>query len=182
MKTYNPKEHNKLLNKPDPEKDEEDTQTDPVEQEEVAPSIDAAAYGEITSEEKAEVEAEVRALVEAELRAQRKKAFKKELLTKYRSLTRPGEKIVPVCLDLPGHANDIRLDGRVFFHGVTYQVTEKVYSTLVDIQARAWEHENEIGGANRDLYRGRKPINPIVSPQGVAQVADQGRMAPMVRF
>lgn len=144
------------------------------------PTLDESAFSDLTPEEKEHIEAEVRAQVAEELRAQRKKAFKKEVLAKYRNLSKPGEQIVPICLDLPGHANDIRLDGRVYFHGVTYRVNTNTYRTLIDIQARAWEHENEIGGANRDLYRGRKPVERVVTPANAAQI--NNRLAPVVKF
>lgn len=169
----------------EPEPTEEPTQGTPEEyNDEPSPALDPAVYEDLTAEEKANIEAEVRLQVAEELRAQRKKQFKKEMLAQYRSLTKPGEEIVPVCLDLPGHANDVRLDGKVFFHGVTYRVTVNVYRTLIDIQARAWEHENEIGGANRDLYRGRKPVERVVTPGTVAQgnTGNNNRLAPMVRF
>lgn len=140
------------------------------------------AFLELTEEEKTELEAQARAQVAEELRAQRKKQFLKEQISKYRKIGKPGQKIVPIALDLPGHADKVTLDGTVFFHGALYRVTENVYRTLIDIQARAWEHENEIGGANRDLYKGRKPVNPIVSPHGQINATEQNRIAPMVRF
>lgn len=146
--------------------------------------MDLSAYAELTEAEKAELSAQARATVAEELRSARKKQFLKEQINKHRQLAKPGQRIVGITLDLPGHADRIILDGKSFFHGTTYRVPENVYQTMIDIQSRAWEHENEIGGANRDLYKGRAPVNPIVTPNGVSLESnpDHNRIAPMVKF
>lgn len=149
-----------------------------------AEAMDFSVLGELTDEEKKELDLIARKQVEEELRNARKKEFIRQQVLKYRNANIPGEKIVSITLDLPGHANSIVLDGKYFFHGVTYKVAERVYKTMIDIQARAWEHENEIGGANRDLYKGRAPVNPVVTPTGITQdnPIDHTRIAPMVKF
>ncbi len=139
------------------------------------------AYGDLTEAEKAKIIAEARAQVAFELREQRMKNFKKEQVAKFRSAAKPGQEIIAFALDLPGHADRVTLDGKVYFHGVTYRIPRDVYNSMIDIQARAWEHENEIGGANRDAYKGRAPVLPVVSPHGVTQT-DHNRTAPMVKF
>ncbi len=134
----------------------------------------------LTDEEKEELTKQAFAKVEAEQKESLKSKFLKERVAELRAQYKPGQKIVRVCLDLPGHADRIIIDGTHFFHGVVYKVTEDKMRSMMDIQARAWEHENEVGGANRDLYKGRAPINPVISPNGQAPI--NNRLAPVVKF
>lgn len=145
-------------------------------------SLDINDYAELTEEEKDQLDAEARAQVAEELRAARKKEFIKQQVQKYRRAAKPGQKICSLTLDLPGHANSIIIDGRSYFHGTTIYIPENQYNSMIDIQARAWEHENEIGGANRDMYKGRTPLNKLVSPNGVVSGSDHTRLAPTVKF
>ena len=57
-----------------------------------------------------------------------------------------------VLLDLPGHALDIVLDGCAYRHGKTYTVPRVVADQLREAMQRAWDHEDEVGGANRSFY------------------------------
>lgn len=66
---------------------------------------------------------------------------------------KPMEQLEYIQLDLAGHSNKIMLDGVQFFHGQIYEVTKSVADTMREIVARGWNHEREIGGANRDHYR-----------------------------
>ena len=61
----------------------------------------------------------------------------------------PEEELIDIVLDLPDHAPFIRLDNRVWFHGVVYEVEMSVYQTMVDIQARMWEQEAQTQGRGR---------------------------------
>jgi hypothetical protein len=51
-----------------------------------------------------------------------------------------------VLIDLPPHAPDVRIDGRVFQHGMTYKVAAAQASSLRDVMFRAWGHEEEVRG------------------------------------
>ena len=51
-----------------------------------------------------------------------------------------------VFIDLPPHAPDIRVDGRIFQPGMTYKVTLNEGRTIKDIMFRAWAHEQEVRG------------------------------------
>lgn len=57
--------------------------------------------------------------------------------------------IAPYVASAQLKASCITLDGRMYFHGVTYSVPYSVARTLEDIMARTWEHENEIHGRRR---------------------------------
>lgn len=134
----------------------------------------------LTEEEMEELNQQAVKKVEAEQKESLKSKFLKERVAELRAQYKPGQKIVRVQLDLPGHADRIILDGTHYFHGVIYKVTEDKMRSMMDIQARAWEHENEVGGANRDLYKGRAPVHSVLSPNGQAPV--NNRLAPVVKF
>lgn len=73
------------------------------------------------------------------------------------------EAVEDVHIDLAPHAASIRLDGRVFFHGLTYKVTLPVKASILEIAARTWAHEREIGNANANsLNQFRQPHNARV--------------------
>lgn len=74
----------------------------------------------------------------------------------------PEEELFPYQIDLAGHADRIMIDGRVFLHGQTYDFTKKELDTIRDIVARTWDHEEEIGGSNRDFYR--RPRQTRIGP------------------
>lgn len=171
MKTFDPK-LSKLMGKNEDEKKPEET-----------PKIVEGESVSLSEAEMEELRLEAKAKVQAEQKKSLKAAFLAKVLEEERTKYKPGRQIVNFTLDLPGHADRIILDGKHFFHGVTYKITEDVYRSMMDIQARAWEHENEIGGANRDLYKGRAPINKIVGPDNPTGVlTEPSRLAPTVKF
>lgn len=59
---------------------------------------------------------------------------------------KPAVEYVEVRIDLPPHAPDIRIDGRVFQPGLTYKVTQAQATSMKDIMFRAWAHEEEVRG------------------------------------
>lgn len=65
----------------------------------------------------------------------------------------PAKEYVDFRVDLPIQASSIRIDGREFFHGLTYKVDANQAKSMAEIQGRAWAHENEVRGA-------RKPFDP----------------------
>ena len=79
---------------------------------------------------------------------------------------KPEEEIVDIILDLPDHAPFIRLDNRVWFHGVVYEVEMSVYVTMMDIQGRRWEQEQQTQGRARFNRPRQMKISPS-HPQGV---------------
>lgn len=123
-----------------------------------------ADLGLFSPDELAEIQEEAAA---EELAEQRKEARKRILAAerlKVRQKVDPHEELRTITLDLAGHSDRIVLDGVIYLHGRTYNVPKRVYDAILDCAARGWEHENEVGGANRDAYR--KPRETIVSPMG----------------
>lgn len=112
--------------------------------------LEAEAESEATDEHKEQIKLRVKSAF---------KAAKKKALAGDAEVDEPTRHIV---LDLAPHAERITLDGRVFFHGGTYEVTDSVYRTLSEIQSRGWAHENEVGNANQGAYR--RPRHTVIGP------------------
>ena len=111
----------------------------------------------LSEEEMAEIESEIVAEIEEEERERQRKIYREEAKLSMKRAKGLAEEQVEVIIDVAGHAQDIKLDGRPYFHGHTYIVPLSVASTLYDIMGRTWDHEESVGGANQNEYR--KPRN-----------------------
>ncbi len=83
----------------------------------------------------------------------------------------PREQLVDILIDLPQFTPFIRLDNTVYFHGLLYEVPNKVAITMRDQMARSWEHQNEIMGHSRSGDHARVPQNRIINdrnPEGTS--------------
>lgn len=139
---------------------------------EVKPSIHKPGFGkakgrevlkvEITDEEELELQAKARAQVEAKYKKIAKEKRLAELVKLYEQEAIPEQQLHPLLINVAGHANKIALDGRTYYHGQIYNVTQSEYDTLEEIMANTWRHEREVGGANFNAYR--KPANALLSP------------------
>lgn len=107
----------------------------------------------LSEEERAEIEAEIVAEIEAEERERLKEQYRIESREKFKRSKGLLEEQITVTIDVAGHAQDIKLDGRPYYHGHTYTVPRSVACTLNDIMGRTWDHEESVGGANNNEYR-----------------------------
>lgn len=98
-------------------------------------------------------------------------AFLEQEIAQARKAHLPAQEIKYISLDMAGHADRIMIDGVVYFHGQTYEVPKCLYDVLAEVVARGWEHEDEIGGANRNSYR--KPRSTALRPGMVGMSATQ---------
>ena len=111
----------------------------------------------LTAEERVEIEDEARALVEAENKKKAKENYKVKAIAEARrvaNLDPTAEKVV-VNLNLPGHAEYIMINGQRYYHGGTYNVERGTAQFLMEKQQACWRHEDEIGGANREMLKER---------------------------
>lgn len=115
----------------------------------------------LNEKEVSELRQKAAARVKAELKLEHEEQLLEQFMQEERQGAVPAEDIQDFHVDLPGNSRHIMLDGVVYLHGVTYPVSRNVAETMADIQARGWDHENEIGGANRDHYR--KPQSKRIS-------------------
>ena len=121
---------------------------------------------ELTDEEKESLKAEAKRQLQVELKKKLKAAYLEELLREHRIQDDPDSNTYEsVLIDVAGHADGIRLDGKFYQHGTSFKFNAHQARTVREIMARTWEHEHTIGGANRDVYRA--PQNRMVTPHGV---------------
>lgn len=119
----------------------------------------------IDDEVKASLRAKARVAVAAEQREKTEDALYAQFLEEERRVLDPQHEIKYIVLDLAGHSDRVMLDGTVYFHGVHYGVPLPVYEVLREVVQRGWDHEDEVGGANRNHYQ--KPRDTHVSRGGV---------------
>jgi hypothetical protein len=123
------------------------------------------AFTALSDKEKEEIRERALQQVMKERKAREEEAFFQAALDKARLDTdtdmEPTQRAKlqreEVFVDLPGHAVHIMLDGVEYLHGFTYNVDSLQAQTMREIIQRAWNHEEEVGGANRHWYQ--KPRN-----------------------
>lgn len=117
----------------------------------------------LSDEEKAQLRAQARKRVEQERKDATMDAFLQAEIEAARRASMPEEEMKYIQLDMAGHSDRIMLDGVIYFHGQTYEVPKHTYDVLAEVVGRGWEHEDQIGGANRDQYR--KPRETRLGPR-----------------
>jgi carboxylesterase type B len=53
----------------------------------------------------------------------------------------------------PSGGTEIRINGFPYYHGSTYELSTDLLRSIKEIVARTWDHENNIMGANENMYR-----------------------------
>lgn len=106
----------------------------------------------------------------AEKKADAAAAFKEERKRKARKAEQfkngtdaKGEDVESVQINLAPHSPFINIDGRLFYHGLTYKFTQAQAQTIKSAMFETWRHEKEVGGANMNSERGYKPVNQTLS-------------------
>jgi len=136
-----------------------------------APTPDplADAIGEEEPLVNHERELEIRAKAEAMVREERIREEEKRILNaevaRLRRAADPvghNDDVVNITLDLAPHQPDIRLDGVVYYHGMTYKVKRRVADTMREIAARGWKHQDEIDGKSMAQHY-QRPRNEMLS-------------------
>jgi hypothetical protein len=124
-----------------------------------------------TPEELKELELKAKAEYEAEQKELAAEAFKDETKRKLRVAAlrkdgkdASGDSVENVQINLAPHSPFISLDGRLYYHGLSYKFTQGQAQTIKEIMSRTWQHEREIGGANLNAEYGRTPLNRTISP------------------
>ncbi len=77
----------------------------------------------------------------------------------------PTERQCQITLDLAPHSDRLFIDGVWYIHGRTYTVGERLYQSMIEMQANGWRHQEEIDGKDRNFYRKSKTVH--LGPQGV---------------
>ena len=111
------------------------------------------AFSGLTPEEKEQIRARAVEQIAKEKRDEATEAYLNQALDEERRKGRPQDTYEDLLIDLPGHAVHVMIDGVEFLHAFTYNVTGNQAATIREIVQRAWDHEDEIGGANRNFYK-----------------------------
>lgn len=53
----------------------------------------------------------------------------------------------------PSGGTEIKINGFPYYHGQTYKFDTDTLRSIKEIVARTWDHENNIMGANENMYR-----------------------------
>lgn len=122
---------------------------------------------ELSEDEKRALRQQAMEQYKKELMQSMRRDFLNEELDRIRVRARRTEdpladEIALITIDLPGSADRVRLDNKVYFHGHTYEFDRDQAACVREVMARAWRHEAEIGGAYRDHYR--KPSPMVITP------------------
>jgi hypothetical protein len=120
-------------------------------------------FSTLTEAEKEEIRKTALETVEKERHARAEEACMVVAMDEARKSLLPEAEMTDIFIDLPGHAARILIDGVEYLHGFTYPVTIAQAATMTDIMQRAWDHEDEVGGANRNFYR--KPRHQTLTRQ-----------------
>lgn len=133
--------------------------------------ISAPADTSLFSEDELkQLELEAQAEFDLESKTQASEAFKAELKRKLKEKAlfsngkdAEGDNVEPVLIDLAPHSPYVNIDGRLYYHGLTYKFTQAQAQTVKEVMFRTWQHEREIGGANINAEFGRTPYNRSIS-------------------
>jgi|SRR5215468_549507 len=79
--------------------------------------------------------------------------YLQEAIRQHELVDKPDDRLEFITLDLAGHTEFLLIDGVKYSHGETYEVDHRRACTMREMQSRGWDHEAEVGGANRDMYR-----------------------------
>src|SRR5260370_32114496 len=113
---------------------------------------DRVEFCGLNEEEKTEIKNRAMEQVAKEKRARAEEKFFDAALQDARKADEPVYQMEDVLIDLPGHAVRLLIDGVEYLHGFAYEVNKPQGDTIREMVQRAWTHEDEIGGANRNFY------------------------------
>jgi hypothetical protein len=115
----------------------------------------------LTEAERREIEEQVDDEIHELRVAEERKRYKEKVKQRKRikaGLDEPQEEVV---INVAGHSDKIRLDGKIFWQGHSYTLPASVAASIRDIMQCTWNHEWSCGGANMNEYR--KPLESRVS-------------------
>ena len=77
---------------------------------------------------------------------------------KLRAAIDPSEEMRSITIELAEFADRITIDGRIYSHGQTYMVPKRLYDVLQECMFRTQQHEHEISGRSRNMFKPRLPV------------------------
>ena len=119
----------------------------------------------LSDADKQAIREEAAAKVSEDRRKGARQRFLETAIREERMRYNPEEEIVAILIDLPGHSKAIVINGQEYHHGASYHVPLSVHRSMAEIMYRAWQHEDVVGGVNRDQYM--KPARNIALRPGM---------------
>jgi hypothetical protein len=120
---------------------------------------DRLEFSGLTEDEKQSIRERAFEQIAKEKKARAEEAYFDAALKDAKKADEPTLQMEDVFIDLPGHAVRLLIDGVEYLHGFTYEVNSLQAQTMREMVQRAWDHEDEIGGANRNFYNKPRNLN-----------------------
>lgn len=80
--------------------------------------------------------------------------FTTNVTERFSRKTESGKELYWYRIDLaPCGGTEIRINGMPYYHGSTYELETDLLRSIKEIVARTWDHENNIMGANENVYK-----------------------------
>lgn len=80
--------------------------------------------------------------------------FTTSVTERFSRLDEDGKDLYWYRIDLsPCGGTDIKINGVPYYHGSTYEFGTDLLRSIKEIVARTWAHENNIHGANENVYK-----------------------------
>jgi hypothetical protein len=117
-----------------------------------------AEKDKISDQVKKEIEKESHDKAAADYKQSLKLAAKKrQLMSDAKKGDSDEDGLVPIFIELPSVTECIRLDGRAYYPGHTYNVTPAVREVILECMGRGMEHEDTLNGktAKENMFRKR---------------------------
>ena len=95
---------------------------------------------------------QARLQVSAEKKREAEAQFLAKALEEERRALEPEQEMVDIVVDVAPFTDRIMIDGKQYFQGRYYRVPRRVYAVMVEIMARSWAHDEEVGSPNRKFY------------------------------
>lgn len=120
-----------------------------------------ADFSLLDDETKAKLRAKAQERIAEQLREEAEDAFLEQAMREERRKHSAYVHELPmddveITIDLPEFAPSIRLNSRDYFSNFSYTVPRHVYNSMIDIMARAWEHQSEIEGRPRHYFQKKR--------------------------
>lgn len=79
-----------------------------------------------------------------------------------------------IVINVAPHAANIRIDNRLYFANMEYDVRDDQVSTFMEIMQRTWEHERATGGANSFMAGARNTTFNLRTQHSVSRLGPPG--------
>lgn len=117
------------------------------------PKANADLLELLSFEERQDIREQAREKVLADRKDEAEKALLAQYLEEERRALEPAKQMMGITLDLAPYTKQALIDGREYWHGYYYEVPKDLFDVLAEMQARSWQHDDEVGSPNRNQYQ-----------------------------